>query len=922
MTVSRNALLRPRAHRPSRLRHAARLTLAALILATLALAELARAAEAGAANWDTQLPPESRFEITVLTRDCANPMEMSIASDGRVFFCEKFGSIKVYKPTTRETVLVAKLDTYAIENGEKGNTEDGLIGLTLDPDFDTNHWLYVLRAAPGEAPEQHLSRFTVNGDKLDLASEKILLVNHNCRTIVGHCGGCLSFCKGDLYISCGDNTTPFESDGFSPLDPRTEGRDARATASNTMDFRGKILRIHPKPDGTYDIPPGNLFPPGTAKTRPEIYIMGCRNPFRHFADPVTGCLYWGEVGPDAGKDGDRGPRGYDEFNRATGPGYYGWPLFVGDNQAYAEYDWDTKKIGKRFDPAKPINDSPRNTGITELPPAQPAWMWYPYAVSDKFPDFGNGGRCAMAGPVYHQDPRQTSPNRFPGYYDNTLFIYEWMRSWIKAVKLDAKGEMISMEPFLPATKLRHAMDMRFGPEGALYVIEFGNNWWHPDQADIVRIDFVPGNRAPVAKASADVTVGKQPLTVHFSSEGTYDKDEGDALTYAWSFTGKGVDSTEAKPSFTFAAPGTYQATLTVTDKGGKTAIAVVPIRVGNAMPKVMITAPINGHFFKWGETVAYKAQVSDEEDGSTEAGTIPANKVKFSIGYESEREDATPGEEQGLSTGANQRGKNRVMKSDCIACHQVSVQSVGPAFTAVATKYHGVAGILDKLTDKVITGGGGVWGPIAMAAHPQFTRDEIQEMVAWVLSLAEDQGAVAGAAGSFTTMAKPAKDDRGEYVLVASYTDRGAPGAEPLTASARIALRSRVVNAADHGANKGTMDEPSADLGAGKHVTNIDPGCWLSYKAITLDGTSKVTYRVASGGAGGVIEMHADSATGPLLGSIAIEPTGGWQKWVDVEGTVTDPGGTHDLVLVFTNADKKKKKLLNLHWIYFHPAGE
>ena len=638
---------------------------------------------------------------------------------------------------------------------------------------------------------------------------------------------------------------------------------------------------------------------------------------RHWAPPVTRyideCL--------AGKDGPRGPRGYDEFNCAKGPGYYGWPLFVGDNESYAEYNWDTKAIGAKFDPAHPINDSPRNTGIRELPPAQPAWIYYPYAVSEKFPDLGSGGRCAMSGPVYHRDPTSTSPTRFPGYYDNTLFLYEWMRSWIKAVKLDAKGDQVSMEAFLPSTKLRHPMDMRFGPDGSLYVIEFGNNWWHPDQADIVRIDFVPGNRAPIAKASADVVVGKQPLAVKFSSAGTYDKDEGDTISYAWSFTGKGVESTDPNPSFTFTAPGTYQATLTVTDKGGKTAIAVVPIRVGNAAPKVSLSEPISGHFFRWGETIAYHAAVTDEEDGSTEAGTIPAAQVKVTIGYDAQHEESAADQENGIAAGANQRGRNRVFKSDCIACHQLGVQSVGPSFTAISAKYHGQEGILAKLTDKVITGGGGVWGPIAMAAHPQFTRDEIQEMVGWVLSIADDQGAISGASGSFTTMAKPAKDDRGSYVIQARYTDKGAPGAEPLTGSATITLRSRIVSAADRTSSKGTGTEPCADVGGGQQVINIDADTWLGFKAITLAGTTKLTYRVASGGAGGTIEVHVDSPTGAVISTAAIAPTGSWTKWADVDATIQDPGGTHDLFLVFTAA-KGKKKLFNLNWINFHAPGE
>ena len=80
--------------------------------------------------------------------------------------------------------------------------------------------------------------------------------------------------------------------------PGAVGRSARRREHN--DLRGKILRIHPEPDGTYTIPAGNLFPPGTPGTRPEIYTMGHRNPWRVSVDSRTGYVYWGEVGPDNG----------------------------------------------------------------------------------------------------------------------------------------------------------------------------------------------------------------------------------------------------------------------------------------------------------------------------------------------------------------------------------------------------------------------------------------------------------------------------------------------------------------------------------------------------------------------------------------------------------------------------------------------
>lgn len=114
--------------------------------------------------------------------------------------------------------------------------------------------------------------------------------------------------------------------------------------------------------------------------------MGCRNPWRMSVDQATGFVYWGEVGPDAGGDG---PRGYDEINQARRAGNFGWPYFVGNNQAYFDYDYETMKVGTVFDVNAPINESPNNTGEKLLPPAQPALVWYPGAASNEFPELGS-----------------------------------------------------------------------------------------------------------------------------------------------------------------------------------------------------------------------------------------------------------------------------------------------------------------------------------------------------------------------------------------------------------------------------------------------------------------------------------------------------------------------------------------------------
>jgi len=430
---------------------------------------------------------ESRFRKVVLSTNLDEPIQLSIAKDGRVYFGERHGGVKVWRPDTQRTETVGQLNVFS-------GPEDGLLGLALDPGFLTNHWLYLFHSAPGVL-ENRVSRFTIDHELLDVASEKILLRIPTLAKKPNHSGGGLAFDgAGNLYASTGDYTFINDSAGYSPLDerPGREVHDSQRTAANSNDPRGKILRIHPEPDGTYTIPKGNLFPPGTPKTLPEIYIMGCRNPFRFSIDEKTGWLAWGDVGPDALEaSARRGPAGFDEFNLAKRAGNFGWPYFVADNKPYRKYNFATGETGAAFDPAKPVNDSRNNTGIRELPPAQPALIWYPPGFSTRFPQMGTGARSAMAGPVYHFDSKLNSATKFPEEFDRALFIFEWERSWICTVRLSSDGRLEKIQPFLARTKFRRPISMAFGPDGALYVIEWGSAWYNNNDSQVVRIEHIP-----------------------------------------------------------------------------------------------------------------------------------------------------------------------------------------------------------------------------------------------------------------------------------------------------------------------------------------------------------------------------------------------------------------------------------------------
>ena len=438
---------------------------------------------------------DAGFRKVMLATNTADPMELAVAPDGRVVFIERIGTIKIWKPETHSVVIAGTLPVFYHRNGEKNvSWEDGLIGVTLDPGFASNHWIYFYHSPTNvDVSENRVSRFVLDGDRVALDSEKVVLRVPTERNVCCHAAGSLAFDgEGNLFISTGDNTNPFESDGFAPIDdrPGRRGFDAARTAGNTADLRGKILRIHPQPDGSYTIPKGNLFPPGTAKTRPEIFVMGDRNPFRISIDRPTGTLYWGEVGPDAqGPKPERGPAGFDEINRTRTAGNFGWPFVIADNKPYRRYDFAKKMSGNAFAPARPENLSANNTGLKKLPPAQPAWISYPYSPSTRFSVLGSGARTACAGPVYHFDEKLNSPHKLPRAFDNTLFIYEWARNTLFAVKLDAKGDLASIRRFLPQMTFKHPGEMELGPDGCLYLIEFGTNWEGNKDSQVLRLEF-------------------------------------------------------------------------------------------------------------------------------------------------------------------------------------------------------------------------------------------------------------------------------------------------------------------------------------------------------------------------------------------------------------------------------------------------
>lgn len=854
-------------------------------------------------------PEENRFKKTVLSNDLNEPMELAVAPDGRVFFVERAGKFYMYDPVSRKTRLLRDFPVKAVEK-----YLNGLLGITLDPDFKENNYMYFFHTAEENGQhKQHISRFTLGKEGfLDLASEKVIIQVPIDLEVSAHTGGSLAWDKDkNFYISTGDNTVPFESNGFAPIDDRP-GRltfDAQRSSANPNDLRGKILRIHPEPDGSYTIPDGNLFPKGTPGTRPEIFVMGCRNPYRMSVDQATSIVYWGEIGPDSGTDAPQGPRGYDEINQAKKAGNYGWPLFVADNKAYKDYDFETKTVGQLFDAGAPVNNSPFNTGAKTLPPAQKPLIWYPYAKSDEFPEVGTGGRSAEAGPVYHFDANLKSEVKIPEYYDQALFIFDWMRNWVFAVRLDENQNFKRMEPFMPTIgDFKRPIDMEVGPEGAFYMLEYGSVYGIDNEdARLVKIEFNPGNRTPVAIASARDTIGLAPFKVNFTSRRSYDFDEEDKLRYEWQFEKGQPASASANASYTFEKNGIYHVTLKVTDPSGMSSMDTLEIKVGNTLPQVAISSENNSTFFFADTTpLKYAVEVKDNEDK-----TIDQKKVQVSLNYipKVARNEQLAGHQQ--ITSSYNLGKNLMAGSDCKACHQMEKSSVGPAFVEVSKKYTGDKNAVAKLANKIIIGGGGVWGEKAMNAHPQLSVEDASEIVKYILTLSNQLSqAKLPLQSNIELKEHVGKETQGRYILTASYTDKGG-AISPLSRTEALVLRPAKVEAEDA--------DVLSNAQRFRRVAGGPDKAYLVFKNIDLKGISKLTYSYSSSNEG-IVEVRTGSVKGSVISRLDFTATGGRGKYAELSTPLQDPGGKHDLYFVFKKKNgsvNENAPLLGIDWINF-----
>jgi glucose/arabinose dehydrogenase len=897
---------------------------------TAALLVAAFVLPTASANAGSTIPAADyqQVQLALGANELGEAMSLAVMPNRSVVHTARDGTVRV-TDAAGTTKVAGKLNVYT-------HDEEGLQGVAVDPNFASNRFVYLyfsplLSTPAGDAPtdgtqadfdrfkgELHLSRFTLNADDtLNMASEKVVLAVQNDRGQCCHVGGDIDFdAAGNLYLTTGDDTNPFQSDSYTPIDERTTRNpqfDAQRTAGNSNDLRGKLLRIHPQPDGTYTIPSGNMFPPGTAQTRPEIYAMGFRNPFRMSVDKATGIVYLGDYGPDAGTTNpNRGPNGQVEFDRITGPGYFGWPYCTGTNtpdETYNHFQFPSGPSGAKYDCAGgPTNTSFRNTGIQKLPVPKPSWIKYG-GDNGTPPEFGTGSESPMGGPVYRFDANLNSPVKFPASLNGRFFAGEYGRKFIKAIEVTSSGGVGDIGAF-PWTGTQ-VMDMAFGPDGALYVLDYGTG---SNNQALWRIEFIGNtNRNPIAVAGANKTSGQAPLAVTFSSAGSNDP-EGGALTFSWNF-GDGTSSTAANPAHTYTANGNYTATLTVRDPQGLTGSANVLITVGNTAPTVNLQSPVDGQLFSFGDTVPFQVSVTDPEDGTINCARV---KVSYLLGHDSHSHAITS--QNGCSgsiavpvDGAHDPAANVYGVFDAeytdnggLTTHNIhklqprhrqaehfSAQSGVQLATHAAAEGGSTVGFIDNtdwiaftpyalanassITARISSAGPG--GTIEVrAGSPTGTllgTVNVTPTGSWD-TFADRSANLSSAPAGTTTLYLVFKGGAGNLFDVDSFTLATSSGGSSRTLEGEAFTSTLGVQAAAHAAASG-----------GQTAGFIENGDWVGYSSINTAGAKSFSARISSAGSGGTIQVRSGSATGSLLGSIAVPVTGGWETFQTVSGTLT-----------------------------------
>jgi glucose/arabinose dehydrogenase len=605
---------------------------------------------AAAAAAEPELPPGFRDEVMIAGLDQPVAARQAPAPDGRVFVLEKRGVLKVFDSMTDQTPVFA----LSIETAVMNNIDHGALGFTLDPDFVSNGFVYILHSfnyrlgdAPGSVPywtgpdspsyddctqdtkyddegcevSNRLVRFTID-DTSDLAvGEPTVLITDWCQQYFSHSAGALAFgADGYLYASGGEGASYTDNENYdigqfgNPCDDplnaggRVRAQDVRTLADPTS-LSGSVIRVDPDAavaaDGQVAPAPGNPLIASADLNARRMVAHGFRNPFRLTIRPGSNDLYVGDVGESTFEEINRVGENRSQLNNS------GWPCFEGP----ARYPNIRNDV--------PICD--------DLPDAAVEPPFYKYGhdeevTFDEACGIGTGSVSALAFAQDDSFPTQLiNPDR-PGPKDALVFG-DYSRGCLWYLPDSGTGVPDSGNPQILAENADGPVDLFTGNDGTLYYVGIGLGGF--ETGSIRRISYDAGRPdATLELAEGSLPYGDTPLDVTFDASKSKDPNPADVLTYRWDLDGDGDFDETPLPSEDPTISEQYTdgsqnvvVTVEVSD-GVLTDTAQLTIYPGNNPPDLAINTPDPDATWVVGQQIAFSGSAIDPEDGELAAADV------------------------------------------------------------------------------------------------------------------------------------------------------------------------------------------------------------------------------------------------------------------------------------------------------------
>ena len=515
------------------------------------------------------------FEGRTLVSGLNQPTAVAYAPDGRMFIAEKAGRLKVVAPG-------GSTATQLLDIGSRvnGYADRGLLGLAVDSSFATNGYVYLLYTyelnpliPDSDAPMvSRLTRIQIaaNGTVVNPANPETVLLGSYTAGPCPQASNTLD-CMASDGVSHSIGTVRSAPDGTLYVG---NGDSSSFAVVDQLAYRtydeqsmsGKILHVDRNGNGL----PGHSFCPANANLThvcTKLYAKGLRNPFRFSIRPDGAGLAVGDVGWNV----------WEELDLATQAGRnHGWPCYEASTRTpgYRDSSECQAEYAKEGTPSAAVNPD----------------YEYQHTV----------GSAIIGGPTY-------TGTSYPAEYRGNIFVGDYTGGFIKRVTLGADGRVNGVQDFASGW---FGVDLEQDPSGNLVSVDIVNG-------AIERIAYTGGASAPIARINASPTAGDAPLNVSFDAGDSTDPD-GDPLTYSWSF-GDGGTASGQTASHVYASAGTYTATLTARDPGGRTDTATVKIQPGSHAPNVTIAAPADESGYRDGDVVAAQ-RLGDRRRGRHAAG--------------------------------------------------------------------------------------------------------------------------------------------------------------------------------------------------------------------------------------------------------------------------------------------------------------